>query len=269
MAISVSFPFSWAAQPGAWGPASLGTGFLYCILSPTRLIPKISLNFLCTELYNSSTPTQSLMHFRRLWNGMFDRHRAEITVMQFTGHSLPVHQFVTVAWDFNPVPYCQPNSPMPTKYRTSTIFGMIHREEWVFNIFIQHQYSVLMDTYKKHNTISYKQLTRELTRNRGRSKCCMAKQSKNSTNIHHVMLQIRISLYWHDRCLEKNCVLFYLIGLTSIWPICYQYLSKPLIVMCWYHFQSMRCCFEGRWTCPLVSETYPLVWSCRLFDQST
>ena len=26
-----------------------------------------------------------------LWNGMIDRHPAEITVMQFTGHSLPVH----------------------------------------------------------------------------------------------------------------------------------------------------------------------------------
>ena len=42
MAISVSFPFSWVAQPGAWGPASLGAGFLYCILSPTRLIPNWS-----------------------------------------------------------------------------------------------------------------------------------------------------------------------------------------------------------------------------------
>ena len=52
----VSFPFSWAAQPGAWGPASLGASFLYCILSPTRLIPNW-LNFLCTELYNSSTST--------------------------------------------------------------------------------------------------------------------------------------------------------------------------------------------------------------------
>ena len=27
---------------------------------------------------------------------------------------------------------------------------MIHREEWVLNIFIQHQYPVLMDTYKKN-----------------------------------------------------------------------------------------------------------------------
>ena len=51
-----------------------------------------------------------------LWNGMFDRHQVEITVMQFTGHSLPVHQFVTVPWDFNPVPYCQLDSPTPMEY---------------------------------------------------------------------------------------------------------------------------------------------------------
>ena len=54
----------------------------------------------------------------------FDHHRVEITVMQFTGHPLPVHQFVTVPWDFNPVPYCQPSSPMPMKYATSAVFGM-------------------------------------------------------------------------------------------------------------------------------------------------
>ena len=35
-----------------------------------------------------------------LWNGMFDRHQTEITVMQFTDHSLPVHQSMTVPWDF-------------------------------------------------------------------------------------------------------------------------------------------------------------------------
>ena len=42
---------------------------------------------------------------------MFDHHRAEISVMQFTGHPLRVHQFVTALWDFNLVPYCQPSSP--------------------------------------------------------------------------------------------------------------------------------------------------------------
>ena len=54
----------------------------------------------------------------------FDHHRAEITVMQFTGHPLPVHQFVTVPRYFNPVPYCQPSSPTPTEYATSAVFGM-------------------------------------------------------------------------------------------------------------------------------------------------
>ena len=38
-----------------------------------------------TELNNNSTPTLDL------WNRMFNRHQAEITVMQFRGYSLPVH----------------------------------------------------------------------------------------------------------------------------------------------------------------------------------
>ena len=29
---------------------------------------------------------------------MFDRHQAEITAMQFRGHSLPVHQSMSVSW---------------------------------------------------------------------------------------------------------------------------------------------------------------------------
>ena len=47
------------------------------------------------------SPTQSL-------KGMFDRHQAEITVMQFTCHSLPVHQSMSVPWDFYLVPYFGP-----------------------------------------------------------------------------------------------------------------------------------------------------------------
>ena len=46
-----------------------------------------------------------------LWNQMFDRHQAEITVMQFTGHSLPVHQSMSVPWEFfYLVPFHQPIS---------------------------------------------------------------------------------------------------------------------------------------------------------------
>ena len=43
---------------------------------------------------------RSLNRLLDLWNGMFDRHQAEITVMQFTGHSLPVHQSMSVPWEF-------------------------------------------------------------------------------------------------------------------------------------------------------------------------
>ena len=35
-----------------------------------------------------------------LWNRMLDRHQAEITVMQFRGHSLPVRQSLNVSWGF-------------------------------------------------------------------------------------------------------------------------------------------------------------------------
>ena len=32
-----------------------------------------------------------MYHFRYLWNCLYDLHRAEIIVLQFTGHSLPMH----------------------------------------------------------------------------------------------------------------------------------------------------------------------------------
>ena len=43
-----------------------------------------------------------------LCNGMFDRHQAEITVMQFTRHSLPVHHSVVAQWNLHLVSYYQP-----------------------------------------------------------------------------------------------------------------------------------------------------------------
>ena len=50
MAISVSFLFSRAAQLGACGITSLGTGFLYCILSLTGLVSKLT-DFLSSPSY--------------------------------------------------------------------------------------------------------------------------------------------------------------------------------------------------------------------------
>ena len=53
----VSFPFSWDAQPGAWGPTLLGAGFLYRILSPMVLDSKLIWLPVFTGLYNCSTST--------------------------------------------------------------------------------------------------------------------------------------------------------------------------------------------------------------------
>ena len=141
-------------RPG--GLALLSTGFFYHIFSLTHLIsnsiggPKgqdgsfpyhiysnssdLQLNWLpvLTELYNSSIvhsisphnlPSE-ICHFCCPWDGMFDCHRAEIIVMQFTGHSLPMHQSISVPWDFYLVPFFQPSPP--TRFLLKTAIGMCH-----------------------------------------------------------------------------------------------------------------------------------------------
>ena len=44
-----------------------------------------------------------------LWNRMFNRHQAEITVMQFRGHSLPVHHSVVYHGNFSARPISSAN----------------------------------------------------------------------------------------------------------------------------------------------------------------
>ena len=114
------------AQQEAQQPSSpLDDGFLYCILSASSLDPKLhqgsrgAPSARCGFPYHISSITPSdlprtgtwllswlsyiivqrpLDHPLNLWNGMIDPHPAEITVMQFTGHSLPVHQSMSVSW---------------------------------------------------------------------------------------------------------------------------------------------------------------------------
>ena len=116
------------AQPEVQRPTLLGDGFLYCILSASSLVPKLhqgsrgplrpGVAFLITS-HLSPSPTLlelqlawllswlSYIIVQRpldrpldLWNRMFNHHQAEITVMQFRGHFLPVHQSMRVSWDF-------------------------------------------------------------------------------------------------------------------------------------------------------------------------
>ena len=115
------------AQPEAQRPTSLlDDGFLYCILSKSSLDPNSSgpqapsawCGFpyhISLQLFWDSNSTQlswllswlSYIIVQRpldrplnLWNRMFNRHQAEITVMQFRGHALPVRQSMRVSSDF-------------------------------------------------------------------------------------------------------------------------------------------------------------------------
>ena len=60
-----------------------------------------------------------------LWNRMFDRHQAEITVMQFTGHSLPVHQSMSVPWEFFSSSHFI-SQFLPTRFPLITAIRMCH-----------------------------------------------------------------------------------------------------------------------------------------------
>ena len=77
--------------PSAW------CGFPYYISSLLQLS-----DFLSSQSY---IIVQRLLN-RQLnpWNGTFDRHQAEITVVQFRGQSLSVHQSMSVPWKFLPYP---------------------------------------------------------------------------------------------------------------------------------------------------------------------
>ena len=103
---------------GALESTLLGAGFPYYISSNTRsnstrlnstlLFCSIRRPYITFKLPRGDMDTPprlrnffqylgiGMCHFRYLWNGLCDRHRVEITVMQFRDHSLPVHQSMRV-----------------------------------------------------------------------------------------------------------------------------------------------------------------------------
>ena len=88
--VSNSLGFDWQLHRGFPRTPSVGCGFPYHIWSLT--LWESAGNCFgtpnSTELNNNSTPTRSPTGSL---NRMFNRHQAEITVMQFRGYSLPVH----------------------------------------------------------------------------------------------------------------------------------------------------------------------------------
>ena len=71
-----------------------------------------------------------------LWNRMFNRHQTEITVMQFRGHSLPVHHSVVYHGNFSCSSHFISQFPL-TRFPLITAIRMchllpVHHLEWHF-----------------------------------------------------------------------------------------------------------------------------------------
>ena len=66
-----------------------------------------------------------LSHLLDFWNRMLDRHQGEINVMQLTGHSLPVHQSMSVPWEFFTASHFISQFP-PTRFLLITAIRMCH-----------------------------------------------------------------------------------------------------------------------------------------------
>ena len=109
---------------GSRGPPRLGVAFP--TTSPLQLAATL------TQLVE---PNWRYIIVRRpldLWNRMFNRHQAEITVIQFRGHSLPVHQSMSVPWDFFSSSNFISQFP-PTRFPLITAIGMCHLP-WVHHL---------------------------------------------------------------------------------------------------------------------------------------
>ena len=92
--------FSGPQTPSGFPRApSAGCGFTYHISSSPSDLPGTATRTQLSWLHYIIVQCP-LGHPLDLWNQMFNRHQAEITVMQFTGHSLPVHQSMSVPWEF-------------------------------------------------------------------------------------------------------------------------------------------------------------------------
>ena len=137
---------------------SVGCGLPYHILSPTGLELQLlrasrplrpDVAFLTISLLQLAGTLLATPLSRRtqlnyiivwrpldLWNRMFNHHQAEITVMQFRGQSLPVHQSMSVPWElFSSSHFI--SQFLPTRFPLLTAIGMyhflpVHHLEWHF-----------------------------------------------------------------------------------------------------------------------------------------
>ena len=82
------------------GPSPFGLVWLslpHLVYNSVRSLTQLSLLLSWLSYIMVQRPLSRLLD---LWNRMLDRRQAEITVMQFRGHSLPVHQSMSAPWEF-------------------------------------------------------------------------------------------------------------------------------------------------------------------------
>ena len=96
--------------------------------------------------------TIGMCHFRYLRNGRCDRHRAEITIMQFIGHSLRVHHFfLRHTENFYLVSYCEPSCILQKGYSTfpkaPTLLEPHHQIREIFKEWNQMNFSIEILSY--------------------------------------------------------------------------------------------------------------------------
>ena len=158
----VSFLFSWCWGPLCWVLAFFTASYQQLLWTPIHQGPKplrpgeaFPTTSSPTGCNSTGTWLPSWLryiiiqrphdHPLDLWNRMFNRHQAEITVMQFTGHSLPVHQSMSIPWkffsslhfvsQFPPTsvissPNCHWNVSLPSGASTwNGIFGRVRRSK--------------------------------------------------------------------------------------------------------------------------------------------
>ena len=122
--------FTASYQHLLWSPKSIGVpegpfGFPYHISStPSPTLLELQLSWLLSWL-SYIIVQRPLDRPLDLWNRIFNRHQAEITVMQFTGHSLPVHQSMSVPWEFFSSSHFISQFP-PARFLLITAIRMCH-----------------------------------------------------------------------------------------------------------------------------------------------
>ena len=132
-------PNSIGVPEGPLGRVWLSLPLLVQLRTPTLLELLLELSWLLSWL-SYIIVQRPLDRPLDLWNCMFHRHPAEITVMQFRGHSLPVRLSMRVSWDFLACPILLANfrprnffSQLPlecvTSFRCITLNGILGRVE--------------------------------------------------------------------------------------------------------------------------------------------